>query len=371
MQRLLAIARKEVLHILRDRRTLVIMFLMPLVQLFLLGYAATTTLEHITTAVLDADHTPQSRALIDLYRASETFVLRYSVADEAELTTLMDRGRIHAALFIPAGFGADVMSGQRAAIALMVDGSDPNIANTILAAAQQIAQVYNLRLATQRSGFALQRAMPVELRPRIWYNPALRSVAFMVPASMAMILFVLTMMLTALAIVRERERGMIEQLLVTPIRPLELIVGKILPYTVVALFDILEVLALGVYWFGLEIHGSVVLLVVLAVFFLLTPLGLGLLISTLASTQQEAMMLVWFITLPAIFLGGFIFPIEAMPAGLQAISHLIPLRYILTVFRAIVLKGVGWELLQGEIRIMAVFGAAVLLLAAQRMRRTL
>ncbi len=371
MHRLWAVAHKELLHILRDRRTLVIMFLMPLVQLFLLGYAATTTLEHITTAVLDADHTAQSRALLAAYQASDVFVLRYQVSEEAEVTRLMDRGAIHAALLIPAGFGANVLSGRRAPFALLVDGSDPNIANTILASAQQIAQSWNLRQAAMRSGLDLDRSMTLELRPRVWYNPALRSVNFMIPASMAMILFVLTMMLTALAIVRERERGMAEQLLVTPLRPFELILGKILPYTAVALFDILEVLALGVYWFGLEIHGSIILLISLAVFFLLTPLGLGLLISTLANTQQEAMMLVWFITLPAIFLGGFIFPIEAMPRGLQMLSHAIPLRYILTVFRAIVLKGVGLEALQQEILVMAGFGTLVLLLATQRLRRYL
>ncbi len=371
MQRLFAIARKEVLHIVRDRRTLVIMFLMPLVQLFLLGYAATTTLDHITTAVLDADQSPQSRALLELFRASDVFVLRYHVTSEEEVSTLMDRGDIHAALLIPAGFGAASLGGRRVSIALIVDGSDPNIANTILAAAAQIVQTSNLRTLEQRSGGQVTRALPLELRPRVWYNPALRSVNFMVPASMAMILFVLTMMLTALAIVRERERGLFEQLLVTPVRPLEIIVGKILPYIVVALFDILEVLALGVFWFHMDVRGSVPLLIALAIFFLLTPLGLGLLISTLASTQQEAMMLVWFITLPAIFLGGFIFPIEAMPRGLQAVSHLIPLRYILRAFRAIVLKGVGLEVLLPDMRIMAGFGVVVLILAAQRMHRHL
>lgn len=370
MQRLFAIARKEVLHILRDRRTLVIMLLMPLVQLFLLGYAATTTLEHITTAVLDEDHSPQSRALIEQFRASAVFMLDEPVATEAEIQALMDRGTVRAALLIPAGFGTATLGGRRAAIALIVDGSDPTVANTILASAQAIAQAYNLR-ALESYGISRMRAMPLELRPRVWYNPALRSVNFMVPASMALILFVLTMMLTALSIVRERERGLFEQLLVTPVRPLELIVGKILPYIVVALFDVLEVLALGVFWFRIDVHGSVTLLVSLAVFFLLTPLGLGLLISTLASTQQEAMMLAWFITLPAIFLGGFMFPIEAMPPALQLVSRFIPLRYMLHAFRAIVLKGVGLELLWPDVRLMAAFGAAVLLLAATRLRRYL
>ncbi len=371
MHRLWAIAHKEVLHILRDRRTLVIMFLMPLVQLFLLGYAATTTLEHVNLAVLDADHSPQSRALLASYQASDLFVLRYQVTSEAELRKLMDRGAVRAGLLIPLGFGAAMLSGKRTSLALIVDGSDPTIANTILSGALQITQVYNLHLLQTHLGPTLNKAMPLELRPRIWYNPSLRSVVFMIPASMAMILFVLTMMLTALAIVRERERGMFEQLLITPMRPFELIAGKILPYTLVALFNLLEVLALGVYWFGLEIHGSVTLLIGLALFFLITPLGLGLLISTLANTQQEAMLLVWFITLPAIFLGGFIFPIEAMPAGLQALSRLIPLRYILTVFRAIVLKGADLSILQQEVLTMAGFSTLVLLLAIRRVHHEL
>jgi len=228
-----------------------------------------------------------------------------------------------------------------------------------------------MRLIERRLDISAEEMMALEVRPRVWYNPDMKSVNFMIPGLMGMILFFITMMLTAMAIVRERERGTIEQLMVTPIRPLELIVGKVLPYVVVAFFDVLEVLAIGVLWFGVPIHGSVGLLLAFSAIFLMSSLGIGILISSFANTQQEAMMLAYFFMLPSLFLAGFFFPIEAMPGFLQTLSYLIPLRYMLSILRGIILKGVGWQVLAGQAGALALFGASIMLFAASRFKKRL
>ena len=369
--RTFTIARKELWHIVRNRRTLAIIFLIPIVQLFLLGYAATTDIEHLRTAVLDRDQTAQSRELIQAYSNSNYFDIVVHVSTEEELAELVDWGKVRAGLIVPAGYGGDISAGERASIAFVIDGSDPNVAGTVYAASQQVGQAQSMRIIERRLGISPDDMMALEVRPRVWYNPEMKSVNFMIPGLMGMVLFMITTMLTALAIVREREQGTIEQLLVTPIRPIELIVGKVIPYVSVAFFNVLEVLALGTFWFGVPIHGSVTLLLVLSAVFLISSLGLGIFISSAASTQQEAMMLVWFIMLPSIFLAGFFFPIEAMPCFLQVISYVIPLRYILVIFRGIILKGVGLDVLINEVAALLIFGAGIMIVAATRFRKRL
>ncbi len=369
--RTLTIARKELLHIVRDRRTLAVMFLIPIVQLVLLGYAATTDVEHLRTAVLDGDHTPRSRELVEAYRASNYFDIVGYVEDEEALARLVDGGQVRAGLIIPAGYGADVAAGRKADVAFVIDGSDPNVANTVYAASQQVEQAQSMQLIKQRLGVSLEEMTALEVHPRVWYNPAMKSVNFMIPGLIAMVLFTLTVMLTSLAIVREREQGTIEQLMVTPIRPIELIVGKVIPYVFVAFFDVLEVLALGVFWFGVPIHGSLSLLLLLAALSLMTSLGVGIFVSSVTNTQQEAMLMVWMMLLPSIFLAGFFFPIEAMPDFLRAISYLIPLRYMLDVIRGIMLKGVGLKVLAEQVVALAVFGAVIMAFAATRFRKRL
>lgn len=370
MGRTLTVARKELLHILRDRRALVVMFLIPVVQLFLLGYAATTDIRHLRTAVLDADRTAQSRDLIAAYRASNYFDIVAYVGSEEELARWMDRGIVRAGLLIPAGFGADVAAGRSATVAVVIDGSDPNVANTVLAAAQQVGLAHSLRLIEHRIGTSAGLT-PLEVRPRVWYNPQMRSANFMIPGLVAMILFLLTSLLTALSIVRERERGTIEQLMVTPIRPIEMVVGKIIPYVAVAFFDVLEVLAIAVFWFRVPIQGSLLLLLALLALSMVTSLGIGIFISSVASTQQEAMLLVWFTLLPSIFLSGFFFPIEAMPKFLQAVSYAVPLRYMLVIIRGIILKGVGVTILAEQVAALAIFGVGMMGIAAARFRKRL
>lgn len=371
MERTLTVARKEFLHILRDRRALVVMFLIPVVQLFLLGYAATTDIRHLRTAVLDADRTVQSRDLIAAYRASNYFDIVATVGSEEELANLMDRGAVRAGLLIPAGFGADVAAGRQASVAVVIDGSDPNVANTVFAASQQVGLAHSLRLLERRIGTSAAAVTPLEVRPRVWYNPQMRSANFMIPGVVAMIMFLLTSMFTALSIVRERERGTIEQLMVTPIRPIEMVVGKITPYVGVAFFDILEVLAIAVFWFRVPVHGSLLLLLALLALSMVTSLGIGIFVSSVASTQQEAMLLVWMMLLPSIFLSGFLFPIEAMPKVLQAVSYVVPLRYILVIIRGIILKGVGLPVLAEQVAALAVFGVGIMVVAAARFRKRL
>jgi ABC-2 type transport system permease protein len=347
------------------------MFLIPIVQLFLLGYAATTDVQHLRTAVLDRDLTPQSRELIAAYRTSNYFDLIAFVADEEELGQMLDLGQARAGLMIPAGYGADISAGRKAEVAVLIDGSDPTVATAVLAAAQQVGQSQSMRLIERRLGISADAMLALEVRPRVWYNPEMKSANFMIPGLMGMVLFFLTTLLTALAIVRERERGTIEQLMVTPIRPLELVVGKIIPYVFVAFFDVLEVLAIGVFWFGVPINGSVGLLLALSALFLMSSLGIGIFISSVSNTQQEAMLLVFFIMLPSLFLAGFFFPIDAMPGVLQLFSYLVPLRYMLVIMRGIILKGVGWEALAGQAGALLLFGAGILLFAATRFQKRL
>ena len=355
----------------KDRRTLAVTFLIPVIQLFLLGYSATTDVEHLRTAVLDADRSPQSRELVEAYRASSYFDITTYVSSEEELAQIMDQGTVRAGLIVPTSYGADVIAGELASVSFVIDGSDPNVANIVFAASQQVGQALGTRIVERRLGISPEDMVALEVRPRVWYNPEMKSADFMIPGVIAMILFTITMMLTAMAIVREREQGTIEQLIVTPIRPIELIVGKLTPYVGLAFFNVLEVLAIGVFWFGVPIHGSLSLLLLLSALFLMTSLGIGIFFSSVANTQQEAMLLVFLTMLPSIFLAGFFFPIEAMPRVLQWLSYAVPLRYMLVIVRGILLKGVGVRILYQEVTALAIFGVAIMLLAATRFRKRL
>jgi ABC-2 type transport system permease protein len=369
--RTLALIRKEFLHILRDRRTLAVMFLMPIVELVFLGYAVTNDIEHLRTAVLDGDKSVASRALIEAYRVSDYFDITFYVESERELEYLVESGQVHAGLIIPVNYGQELASGGQGQVAFIIDGSDPNVANTVLAASQSVGQAQSVRIMEQATGIDLDRLPGVQVRPRVWYNPEMKSANFMIPGIIGIILFFLTALFTSMSIVREREQGTIEQLIVTPIKPLELIVAKITPYVFISFFDVLEVLAIGVFWFGVPIRGSLGLLLGLSALFLLTSLGIGIFISSVANTQQEAMLLSFLAMFPSIFLGGFLFPIEAMPGWLQVITYVIPLRYMLVIIRGIVLKGVGLQILYQQVIALLVFGAIIMLLAASRFRKRL
>lgn len=369
--RLLSIIRKEFIHIIRDPRSLAIMFAVPIIQLILLGYAATTDIRRLNTAVYDADRTSQSRQLIEAYRASDYFAIRYHVGSEGAIAELLDRGEIRAGLIIPAGYGDNLAKGKTAQVAFLIDGSDPAVASTAFAASQSVGQAQSIQIIQRRLGVDVTQLGGIEVRPRVWYNPELRSSNYMIPAVMGMILQFLTTLFTALTIVREREQGTIEQLVVTPIRAWELVVGKVVPYIGVAFFDLLEVLCIGVLWFDVPIRGSVPLLLLLSLLFLLTTLGFGLLVSTAARTQQEAMFLSFLVMLPSIFLSGFFFPLEAMPWWLQGISYVVPLRYMLVILRGIILKGVGLPPLMDQVIALAILGPLIFTAASLRFRKSL
>jgi ABC-2 type transport system permease protein len=369
--RLVSIIRKEFIHIIRDPRSLAIMFVIPIIQLILLGYAATTDIRRLNTAVYDADRTIQSRQLIEAYRASDYFAMRYNVGNETEMAELLDRGDIRAGIIIPAGYGDNLAKGKTAQVAFLIDGSDPTVASTAFAASQSVGQAQSIQVLQRRLGVDVTQLGGIEIRPRVWYNPELKSASYMIPAVMGMILQFLTTLFTALTIVREREQGTIEQLVVTPIKSWELVVGKVVPYIGVAFFDLAEVLVMGVLLFDVPIRGNVPLLLSLSLLFLLTTLGFGLLISTVARTQQEAMFLSFLVMLPGIFLSGFFFPLEAMPWWLQAVSYIIPLRYMLVILRGIILKGVGLPPLMDQVIALAILGPLIFTAASLRFRKSL
>lgn len=372
--RLASLIRKEFIQILRDPRTLVITFLYPVVMLLLLGYAVTNDVRNIPLAVLDQDRSRQSRELLDAYRAADYFTLDFIVENEDEMRYLLDSNRARAGIIIPPDYSRLLTSGRTAQVAFIIDGSDPNVAGTALSAAVLIGQSQSTELLVERqarSGRSSALQSPLDVRTQVWYNPAMVSANFMIPALIGMILQLLTTMLTASTIVRERERGTIEQLIVTPIRAWELVVGKLTPYVLIAFFDTLEVLVAGVLLFDVPITGSLGLFLLLSALFLVTTLGIGLLISTMSNTQQEAMLSSMFTIMPSIFLSGFLFPIAAMPAILRAVSYVIPLRYFLIIARGIVLKGVGADLLVNEIIALSIFAFLVMGGAAVRFRKQL
>jgi ABC-2 type transport system permease protein len=311
---------------------------------------------------------------LDAYRAADYFRITYEASSEKEIRDLIDRGVVRAGIIIPPDYGDKVKGGGNTTVAFVLDGSDPTIASTSLSAAQLIGQQYSTKILAermQRHGQALALDAPIEVRPQVWYNPDLVSAYFMIPGVIGTILYALTSILTATAIVRERERGTIEQLIVTPIRPMELVIGKITPYVILAIVNALEVLVIGAWWFKVPVRGDLVLILLLSGLFLLSSLGIGIFASTTANTQQEAMLIVWMSLLPSIFLSGFFFPIEAMPKVLQWISYIFPLRYYLVIIRALLLKGVGVSALRDQILALLIFGVVIMTAAAKRFRKRL
>jgi len=371
--RLLSIIRKEFIQILRDPRTLAMILFIPVMQLFLLGYSATSDVRNIPIAVYDQSRSPESRKLVDAFRAADYFRIAYDVGSDAEIRDLIERGAARAAVIIPPDYSQRLLQGD-AQVAVILDGSDPTIGGTALSTARLIGQAHATKIMQEqaaRSGRSAEFNPPLEVRPQVWYNPDLVSAHFMIPGVIGMILFAITSILTATTIVRERERGTIEQLIVTPIRSWELIVGKLVPYVILSLFDTLVVLAIGHVWFGVPVRGDLGLIIALSGLLLLSGLGIGLFASTIANTQQEAMMTVWMTMLPSIFLSGFFFPLEAMPLVLRWISYIIPLRYYLVIIRALLLKGVGAAAIQTEIIALALFGIGIMTAAATRFRKRL
>ncbi len=372
--RLMSIIRKEFIQIMRDKRTLVIILIIPIMQLFLLGYSATNDIRNIPMAVVDQCQCSESRELLDAYRVADYFKLEYTATSEDQLRGLIETGKIKVGMLIPPDYNTRLGEGQ-AQVAIILDGSDATAGSTALSAATLIGQAKSTELMVERlstSGIDTSRLQPpLEVRTRVWYNPDLVSSYFMIPGVIGMILFAITSILTATSVVRERERGTIEQLIVTPIRPWELITGKIIPYVLLAFIDTFEVLLLGNWVFGVPVRGDLGLITFCSGLLLLSGLGIGLFASTVANTQQEAMLITWMTLLPSIFLSGFFFPLQSMPLVLQWVSYIIPLRYYLVIIRALLIKGVGISAIWQETLALALFGLVIMLAASLRFRKRL
>jgi ABC-2 type transport system permease protein len=372
--RLISLIRKEFIQIVRDPRTLIMILGIPIMQLLLMGYAATNDVRNVALAVFDQDRSPAARRLLDAYRAADYFLVAYDVLSEQELQELIDSGKARAGLIIPPDYGTKVTGNGTAQIAFVLDGSDPTVGSTALSAARLIAQEYSTQILNsrlERIGQSSLLSRPIEAHTNVWYNPDLVSAYFMVPGVIGQILYSLTSILTATAVVRERERGTIEQLIVTPIRSWELMTGKIIPYIILAFFNTLEVLALGSWLFHVPINSSLWMILLLSGLFLFSGLGIGLVASTIANTQQEAMLAIFMTLLPSVFLSGFFFPIEAMPKVLQWISYVVPIRYYLVIIRSLLIKGVGASNLQNQIIALIIFAVVIMTIAILRFRKRL
>jgi drug efflux transport system permease protein len=365
MQRLLCLVRKEFLELRQNPRLFGIVIVAPIIQLTMLGYAASTDVRDVPVVVADGDRSPASRTLIARFDASPYFTIVDTVTTVREIDRYLQRGDAWIALAIPAGYGSAVQSGTPVALQVIADGSDSNSTTVALGYATALVGEY---AASVRPSAAAEGA--IDLRVRVWFNSQLESRFFMIPGVLALLLLLVTANLAAMAIVREKELGTLEQLNVTPLRRWELIVGKLLPYGVIGLVDVLLVTAVAVFWFEVPMRGSVALLLAMSLVYVLSTLGLGLFISTISDTQQQAMMTATFFFLtPMIYLSGFIFPIENMPRVIQYATYLMPLRYFLVIVRGIFLKGIGLDLLWPQAAAMAAWGAIVLALAVMRSRK--
>jgi ABC-2 type transport system permease protein len=372
------IIRKEFQQIFRDRRMLALLFISPIVQIILLGYAANLDVKDVRLAVVDQDRTVESRALVQSFANSGSFVVSAVLPDAAAAERSVSQGGSSLALIIPPGYGRSLSGRRTASLQLLADGSDSQSAaigltHATLVVSSTAARRTEERLAALDPG-AASRVRRVLVTPavRVLYNPTLASRNFMVPGVLAMILMIVTMVLTSLSIVKEKERGTLEQLIVTPITPAELIIGKLAPFVALSVGIITLVLVAALVLFGLAVRGSIVLLYALSLLFMLTTLGLGLFVSTLARTQQQAMMIaMFFFIMPMVILSGFVFPVENMPAVIRAVTVIFPLRYYFVIIRAVFLKGARLSELWRECAALLGIGAVVIVASVLRFRKRL
>jgi ABC-2 type transport system permease protein len=364
--------RKEFLHLRHDRKMIPVLFVGPVLQLLALGFAANSDVRDIPFLLLDQDRSAASRNLVDRFTGSGYFDLVGSVEGGEEIEPWLVDGRAQVALVIADGYGRAAASGRRASVQVIADGSDAASAVVGLGYASRIMAGENAELAARALGRSPSSLRRVELVPRVWYNPDLRSRWFYVPAILAMVLMLTTMIVPSMAVVREREIGTLEQLIVTPVRPWQLILGKLVPFAIIGFLDMLLVTALVVHLFGVPLRGSIFMLAALTLPFLMTTLGLGLLASTLVVNQQQAMMTsIFLIMVPMIYLSGLIFPIENMPRPIQVATYAIPLRYYNNIIRGIFLKGSGLGVLWPDALALLAFGAGALTLASFRFQKRL
>jgi ABC-2 type transport system permease protein len=366
--RVLRMVAKELRQTFRDPMSIRMIFGAPIIQLMLFGYAVNTDVRHVSTFVVDHDRTVVSRQLIDAFTASGYFDVTGTSDSPADLGRALDLGDAVVGLEIPTGFSADVKAGRSPAVQLIVDGTNSNTGTVASGYAAKIAQEQGIRLATA-SGRPLPRS--VDLRTRAWFNPSLESRVYNVPAIIGVIVLLMCLLLTALSVVREREVGTLEQLLVSPLSATELMLGKTIPVAGIAIVQLMLVTTVALLWFDIPLRGPPLVLLMAAVLFIVTGLSFGLFISTLADTQQEAFLSMFLFLLPAIILSGFMYPVETMPWLFQELTLLNPLRHFLEVIRAVFLKGAGVRELWPQLALLTVMATGAVLGAVRRFRRTL
>ena len=359
-------AKKEFLHILRDRRTLIMIVTMPLFQLIIYGYGINNDVKHMKTAIYDEDKTPLSRRLVESFVESSYFDVAQRVSSPKEFRHVIDKGLVKAGLHIPPDFAKDLLAGREGQLQLAIDGTDSNPANTALNTSRAIVQAF-----MQKEKLVPVAVLPVDFRPRLWYNPDLKTSFFMVPGLVGLLLQVLIPMITATAIVREKERGNIEQLLVTPIQPYELMIGKLIPYVCIGLVIAFSIIAAAGILFHVPIRGNPITLFVLTFLFLTVCLGFGLFASTIAENQQQAAQMVMVFVPPSILLSGYIFPREGMPLPIFWFSHIIPLTYFVKIVRGIILKGLGFGDLWGEILPLVAMAVLIMFFSIKKFHKRL
>ena len=367
-ERIKQMVLKEFIQIFRDKRMKAIVFVIPLLQTMVFGYAVTMDVNHIPTAVYDVDRSYESRELVRRLTASGYFDVLYHPGSPDEIRDLLDRSKITFALQIDRGFSADLKRRIPASVQVLVDGTDSNTGIVALDYANRIILRYQHDLSATRQA---AQSVRIELRQRAWYNPELKSKNYNVPGVIAMVIMLTSLLLTSMAVVREREIGTMEQLMVTPLRPAELILGKTIPFAIIAFFDMVLVTVFGVLVFDIPINGSLALLPLSTAIYLLSILGVGLVISTVAKTQQQALMSTFLFYMPAVLLSGFMFPIENMPEIFQYLTYLNPLRYFLIIIRGLFLKGNGVSILWPQMIALLVIGVAVISYSALRFRKRL
>ena len=367
MRRVIHLVKKELLELRQDPRLFGIVIMAPIIQLTVLGYAATTDVKDVPLVVVDADRSSESRKLIARFQASDNFKLVGLLSSTEEIDRWLDRGEAWMALSIPSDYGQRVEARRPVSLQVVADGTDANSTNVAMGYARALVAGYAQELLPAQAAVPL-----VSLELRVWFNPELESRDFMIPGIVALLLLVVTTNLSAMAIVREKEVGTLEQLNVTPLARWELITGKLLPYALIGVVDVVLVLLVALFWFQVPMRGSIPLLFGMTFVYLICTLGLGLFISSISNTQQQAMLTTtFFFLMPRTYLSGFVLPIENMPAWIQPVTYLIPLRYFLVIVRGIFLKGVGLETLWPQALALSAWGLTVLLLATIRSSKRL
>ncbi|MBK6876480.1 MAG: ABC transporter permease [Ignavibacteria bacterium] len=375
MRTILNFMTKEFLQFLRDPKMFAVVLVAPVIQLVFLGYAANRDLNDVKTCILDMDKSESSREFISGFEKSEYFSIIEYADNYTDIERRIDKGDALIAVVVPADFGKDLENGNSASVQVIFDGSDGNKASVAAGYVMSVASSYGGKVFVdrlERSGFKAPPAGSIVPVTRVWYNPNLTTREFMLPSIVGLVLIIITVNITSLAIVKEREIGTLEQLLVTPVRPYQLIIGKLLPFTVIGLVAVTLVLAVMIFWFGIDVKGSIPLLFLSSLVFMLSTLGLGLFVSTISKTQQQAMVTSAFLVImPMIFLSGFAFPIESMPKIIQYLTYMIPLKYFIVIIRGIVLKGLTMADLWQELGILFLIGVIILVFSSLRFKKSM